>query len=252
MLSAISSDEDGLGISELSRRIGVSKSTAHLTVQTLLKMQFIQLHPENGRYILGLASLQLGARGIRTSSLVAALAEPMRALADASQEAVSLSVRIAGELLIVRRFETVHPLRTSVQEGSRLPLYATAGGKCLLAAATVEEVVELFPSKQLPKLGPNSVEDRDSLLNELASIQKHGYAIVEDEFLNGVCSAAVPVVVGGVTLAAVSLAGPTSRLQPQVWVDALRAIADPSLQLNAGAEHGHNPTAAATTGDPLS
>jgi DNA-binding IclR family transcriptional regulator len=216
-----------VGISDLSRRTGCSKSTVYLSLQTMRAMNFVVQDPGTERYGLGLAAAQLGGAASGNSRLVTALADPMSELAARSSEAVSLGVRTGDEVLFVKRFETSHALGTSIREGTRMPLHTSAAGKAILLGLTEEELFTMFPDESLPVQGSNFVGSRTELLNQLATAREVGYTISEDEWRAGVSAAAVPIVIGGEVVASVSIAGPTSRFRASLWVDDLLALAHP-------------------------
>lgn len=228
VLCAVAEHTEPTGVSDLARRTGLPKSTVHLSLQTLRHAGFVQQDPDTDRYVLGLQAALLGVHAVEHSATVAALAPGMQDLAARSSEAVSLGVRSDRSVVFVKRFETSHVLRTSIREGTRMPLHASASGKCLLSAMTEAELADLYPDPVLPAQASNTIRDRSVLLAELATIRERGYAHSHDEFLDGVSGVAVPVRLGSSVVAAVSVAGPTSRLRTEDWVADLQALTAPT------------------------
>lgn len=224
VLCSIARAEGPLGVSEIARQTGVSKSTVHLSVQTLRAMHFVEQDETSGRYVLGFAAAQLGAVAQDQSRLVAAVAEPMRALAERSNEAVSLGVRSGADVVFIKRYETSHVLRTSIREGTRMPLHASASGKVILISLTQDELLELYPDDQLPQQAANTITTRSTLFAELDEIRERGYSTSHDEYVDGVSGAAVPVRLGDRVVASLSIAGPTSRFDVSSWIDDLKQI----------------------------
>lgn len=219
-----------IGISEIARATGFSKSTVHLSLQSMRAAGFVEQHPESGAYVLGLAAAQLGAAALDQSRLIDVLAAPMKALADRSQEAVSLGIRSGNDVVFVKRFETSHVLRTSIREGTRMPLHASASGKVLLLDLSVEELYELYPDEELPAQASGTLSTRTELLEELEVTRAKGYSTSHDEFVDGVSAAAVPVRLGRRIVASVSIAGPTARFRAGDWVeDLLDLVTTPGL-----------------------
>lgn len=224
VLFAIAGSEEPLGVSEIARRTGVSKSTIHLSIQTLRSLHVVEQDPVSDRYVLGFAAAQLGVAAQSQSSLIAAIAEPMRDLALRSKEAVSLGVRTGSDVVFVKRFETSHVLRTNIREGTRMPLHASASGKVILLGLSRDELLELYPDEQLPQQASNTLATRRDLFEELDLIRERGYSTSHDEYVDGVSGAAVPVRVGGAVVASLSIAGPTNRFRADEWVDDLTHI----------------------------
>lgn len=224
ILRTLAQEGGPLGISELARRTGCSKSTVHLSLQTMRAMKFVEQDPTSGYYVLGLAAAQLGAAATDSSRLVEALSGPMHDLATLSAEAVSLGVRTGGEVTFVKRVETAHVLRTGIREGTSMPLHASACGKALLTGLTDDEIVQLFPDERIPYHARGTETTRADLLAEVREARRLGYATSHDEFVDGVSAAAAPVVIGGRVVAAVSIAGPTTRFRANLWTNELRRL----------------------------
>lgn len=237
VLCAVAEHAEPTSLTWIAQRVGLPKSTVHLALQTMRDLGFVEQDPDSDRYVLGLAAAQLGAVALDQSRLVAAMAPAMDELARRSKEAVSLGIQTDREVLFVKRVETLHVLRTSIREGSRMPLHASASGKCLLAGMPDEQIDELYPTDPLPESASRTIRSRAVLMREIQRVRAQGFATNCDEFLDGVSGAAVPVRLGHRTVASLSLAGPTGRVQAEDWVDDLLAIAqlpDPAALAQGG------------------
>lgn len=231
VLCALAEGPESVSLSVIARRTGLPKSTVHLALQTMRDLGFVEQDADSDRYMLGLAAAQLGAAALDQSRLVAAMAPAMQELATRSREAVSLGIQADHDVLFIKRVETSHVLRTSIRDGSRMPLHASASGKCLLAGMPDGEIDRLYPSDPLPESASRTIRTRAELKREVDQVRDRGYATNSDEFLDGVTGAAVPVKLGLSTVASLSLAGPTGRVQAEEWVDDLLAVTqlpDPS------------------------
>lgn len=224
VLCALAERPEAVSLSWIAQRTGLPKSTVHLALQTMRDGGFVEQDPDSDHYMLGLAAAQIGAAALDQSRLVAAMAPPMQELATRSKEAVSLGIRADHDVLFIKRVETSHVLRTSIREGSRMPLHASASGKCLLAGMPDEEIDRVYPSDPLPESASRTIRTRAELKREVDQVRERGYATNSDEFLDGVTGAAVPVTLGQSTVASLSLAGPTGRVQAEDWVEDLLAI----------------------------
>lgn len=224
VLCALARADGPVGVSEIARQTGFSKSTVHLSLQSMRAVGFVEQHAGTSGYVLGLAAAQLGAVALDQSRLVDMLAGPMKDLADRSSEAVSLGIRTGADVVFVKRFETSHVLRTSIREGTRMPLHASASGKVLLLGLSPEELLELYPAEHLPEQASRTLSSRADLLADLDVTRAAGFSTSHDEFMDGVSAAAVPVWLGRRVVASVSIAGPTSRFQAGDWISDLRAL----------------------------
>jgi DNA-binding IclR family transcriptional regulator len=100
--------------------------------------------------------------------------------------------------------------------GERMPLYAGASGKTLLAFLQPERREEILKGLRLEKLTNKTIVDIQGLRDELAAIQKRGYAISQGERVEGASSVAAPVFdASDRVLAAINISGPTTRFTKQ-------------------------------------
>lgn len=234
VLCALAKSGGPTGISEIARLTGFSKSTVHLSLQTMRSVGFVEQEPDSGRYVLGLAAAQLGGAALDQTRLIEMLSAPMQRLCERSSEAVSLGLRAIDQVVFVKRYETSHVLRTSIREGTRMPLHASASGKVLLLGMSEDEILGIYPDELLPEQASNTLKLRSDLLAELELVRERGYSTSHDEYVDGVSAAAVPVQIGSRVVASVSIAGPTARFRAEEWIDDLKAIvAFPDLTARA-------------------
>lgn len=236
LLLAVAQHREPIGVSELARQTELSKSTVHLSLQTMRQFGFVEQEDGSDRYLLGLQAAQLGAQALDISPVVSWVAPGMRRLAERSGEAVSLGIRADRAVVFVKRYETSHRLGTSITVGSQMPMHASASGKCLLSGLSDQEIEELYPDDELPSQSTNTIRDRSALFEELDEVRARGHAFNTDEFVDGISAAAVPVHLGDRVVAALSIAGPTTRFQAEDWLIDLHEVLDPRGAQVGGAQ----------------
>lgn len=215
LLKQFSSRERELGVSDLARRLGLGKSTVHRLVTTLAAEHLLEQNPDNGKYRLGLAVYDLGAAVSTHLDMHEAVVPPMERLRNATGETVQVAVLDEREVVYVERLDSPHTLRLFLDVGRRNWAHCTATGKCLLAYLADYDLDRILDGWDLPALTPATVTDVAALRKELSAIRKLGHARNIDESEVGVLSVAAPIrdVHGGVA-AALSVAGPTARMDP--------------------------------------
>ena len=82
ILSSFHSDRPLIGVSELSRELDLSRSTAHRYVATLAKLGYLQQDPDSKRYRLGPKVLDLGFSAINSMDVREISAPHLRQLSD--------------------------------------------------------------------------------------------------------------------------------------------------------------------------
>jgi DNA-binding IclR family transcriptional regulator len=225
VLRMLADHPDGARIGDVAAFLGSGKSTAHLLLATLVEQGFAE-KTEESRYRLGLTAFEVGSAVPEAVRFGGALIGPMQALADLSGEAVSLAIVRGRDAIIVQRFETRHILRAEIGIGTRMPLLSCASGKFLLAHMSDAEVDARYPDEDLPRVTRHSVRTRSRLRELFPAIREQGYAVNEEEYAEGISGVGTGVrSPGGRYLAALSVAGPTSRFTVTDWVQPLLSSA---------------------------
>jgi DNA-binding IclR family transcriptional regulator len=208
----ILADEE-LGISEMSRRLGLGKSTVHRLVTKLVSRGYIQQNPANQKYLLGPTILRLGLvagqiAGQRIQELHSLALPLMEGLRDRTGETVTLSIKTNHQRVYLMQVESRQEIRQTVDVGRTHPLYLGGSGKAILAfieGSEREVVLALATSDQRVNV-PALVED-------LAQIRECGYAVSREERIRDAASVAAPFYnYLGEVIGSMSVAGPVSRL----------------------------------------
>lgn len=212
VLDCFSREEKNLGISEISRKLGLNKSRVHRILITLEDRGMVVKDPETMKYRLGLKLFQLGHL-VEEQLEIRNCAHPfMQELAVETEETINLNVIYNGKRMSVKKIESPHEIRQAVELGKTIPLHSGAPGKVLLAFLPAENLVDFLAESELLPMGPNTIIDRDSLVTELESIREQGYSISVEETYLGAVSIAAPVRdFSGNVIAAISVTGPVSR-----------------------------------------
>ena len=137
ILSSFNSDRPLIGVSELSRDLELSRSTAHRYVATLAKLGYLQQDPDSKRYRLGPKVLDLGFSAINSMDLREISAPHLRQLSDETGYTVNLAILDGIDVVYIERCRTARPgqreIDLNLHVGARLPAYCTAMGKAILA-----------------------------------------------------------------------------------------------------------------------
>lgn len=202
-----------LGVTELSRRLGLAKSTVHRLASTLTKERLLEQDPETGAYRLSVTMYDLGIRvPIRTElhQLVLPVLEQLR---SATSESAEIGVLDHREVVFIERRASPHAVRTFVRLGHRSWAHSTASGKVLLAALPPEELERRLDGWVMRAGTERTITDPEVLRRELAAVRSRGYATNVDECEMGLTSVAAPIRnARGEAIAALSLDGPTMRV----------------------------------------
>ena len=154
LLKAFSEDDDELGISELSRRLGLAKSTVHRLAVTLVSEGLLEQDRDNGKYHLGIALFRLGAL-VRRRMNVSNEARPyLYDLREKINETVHLAILDGTEIMYVYNLESTQAIRMRSDIGVRKPAHCTAEGQAILAfqpPELIDRVVAAGLASRTPK-----------------------------------------------------------------------------------------------------
>ena len=215
-----------LGVSELSRKTQLHKSTASRLLATLEREGLLERVPGTEKYRLGLMLVRLAGQVTHFDDLRSAARATLVGLAEASRETVILAVLDGDEVMNVEQISGPHLMRDSNWVGRRTPLHCVANGKALLAFLP-PTAAERVLSRPLPRFAERTITDPQRLRADLADVRARGYAQAIGEVEEGLHGVAAPVRDGsGAVVAAVSVSGPSYRLAPERMAELGQLVID--------------------------
>ncbi|TML30006.1 MAG: IclR family transcriptional regulator [Actinobacteria bacterium] len=226
VLSAFRSGRPLLGVSELGREVGLSRSTAHRYVATLATLGYLQQDGATKKYRLGPRVLDLGFSAIHSMELREISAPHLQRLSDETGYTVNMAVLDGSDIVYVERCRSSRvgqrAIDLNLHVGSRLPAYCTSMGKILLAYLPQAERDAALDELELRQRGPNTLTQRKALLTELGRVREAGLAINNEELAYGLRSIAAPVLSqSGAIAAAINLAVHSSMISMGELVERL-------------------------------
>ena len=211
VLGVLEAGADTASLTELANGTGLSPSTTHRLARALCEADLMRQDPDTERYGFGRRLITLGQRASDALGLAAARLT-LEQLAVTTGESVNLGVRDGDEVLVLLCVSSTQRLRFDQEAGSRIPAYASAMGKVLLAFADdADQVVASLP--RLAKLTGSTITSRSALRAELDEVHQRGWALNDEEREAGVRTVAAPVLgPNGRATAAIAVQGPTVRV----------------------------------------
>jgi IclR family pca regulon transcriptional regulator len=200
VLSSFTPDRPALGISELARKLGLTRSTTHRYVATLATLGYLHQDEVTRKYRLGARVLDLGFSVLGSLELREIAGPHLRRLTD-----VILIDRVRG------RPGRYHHLEFSLHAGSRLPSYCSATGKALLAFLPRPDLDRVLDRINFVQRGPHTLTSKTALLANLEQVRRTGIAVNDEELDSALRSIAAPVCSrSGEVVAAVNVSIPWS------------------------------------------
>ncbi len=240
VLLAVADDHPRARVSDISRRLGLSKAVVHRILRSLARRGLVIAVPD-GAYSLGPAVAGLAVAAVRDLDLRSAAMPTLRSLAARTGETATLSLLTGDARVYLEQVVSGQQIRMQVELGRRFPLHAGASGKAILAAAP-DDVRQRVLAAGLTALTPRTIVDRRRLERELGRIARRGVASSRGERQHDAASVAAPIFgLSGEVVGAVSVCGPAPRFDDATCrrlapiVSAGAAEIDAALSCGAGA-----------------
>lgn len=216
LLELFAMGASSIRVSDVSRTLGVARSTAHRLLQVLASRGFVSQDRQTRAYLIGPALVRLAVAVSRGLDLATVARPVMAEVVETLGETVHLVVLHGTDAFFLESLETSKALRVGGRAGQSLPAYATATGRVLLAGLSPEVLDARLRGMTLAPLTERTITDRAALDAVLAEARERGYATSFGESEDEVSSVAVPVRRGdGGVIASLAIGAPPSRLAEQ-------------------------------------
>jgi IclR family acetate operon transcriptional repressor len=223
LLEALAATEAGATLTALATSLDLPAPTAHRLLAALENAGFAR-QDAHGVWRIGVRAFRVGSAFLEHRNLAAEVLPHLARLMEQSGETANLAVPSDGEVVFIAQVQCRELMRMSVKLGARAPLHASGAGKAMLAAMDAQAVAREIGRKGLARYTERTIVDRAALQQELDATRARGYAIDGEEHAPGLTCVAAPILdENGQPWAALSLAGPTSRL-PRERVAALGSL----------------------------
>ncbi|MGW4485003.1 IclR family transcriptional regulator [Amycolatopsis sp. NPDC004368] len=225
-----------LGVSAISRELGLAKAVVHRILQSLVSREMLATDPGVAGYRLGPAAVALGASALRRFDARTVATPVLRRLRDETGETTTLSGLVGDERVYLDQFESPREIKMTVEIGRRFPLHAGSSGKVILAFLP-EDRREVLLGKQLSALTEKTITRADELKVALAETAREGVAVSLGERQPGAGSVAAPLFgPDGEVHGAISVCGPEYRFTPEVVGRYRRLVREAAVEIRGSWE----------------
>lgn len=228
ILEVLGKSDRPLSPTEINHEICLPKQTIH-RLCTKLEQDGFLARETDGKKLRPTRRARLMASGILYASRDhIARHQVMQRVAEDVGETVNFVVPDSAGMIYIDRIETDWPFRVQLPIGTHVPFHCTASGKTFLASLLPKARLAMVRSLRLQSLTPNTLCTGEALFAELKQVEKLGYAIDREEFVEGMVAIAVPVLdERGRYAASLAFHGPAQRLTVE------GAIARKKILINA-------------------
>lgn len=222
VIEVLAESPGGASVASIAERAHIEFSIASRILSTLAADGYAQRDVASGHYRLTYKLSAAMSRLADGTGFPAICMPLLQEVADRSGELVQLAVLEGKELWFIAKAEGKHRIRMLSALGRAAPLHASSVGKAYLASLPEEEALALASSRGLSAFTPKTITTLARLRTDLRKVRSLGYAVVEEEYVEG--GTAIGAIVrlerlAGAVVGAVSIAGPSFRLKGQTFKD---------------------------------
>lgn len=206
-------DVEPVGVTRLASDLGIPTSTVFVHLNTLATAGHVV--KDGTTYRRSLRFLQIGGVVRQRQRVPGVLQRTVEELAQHTGEIVGAATEERGQRVILYRSAGEIAASDELPVGDHTHMHWTSLGKALLAHLPEERIVEIVNQHGLPAGTERTITSRDELLAELETVRTRGYAIDDEEHLQGIRGLAVPILdTDQQVVASIGITGPRNRLQP--------------------------------------
>ncbi len=232
ILEALAAETGPVTPTELGRRIGLPKQTIHRLCATLMEEGYLARGDSEKGLRPGRRARDIAMGILHDNADVVTRRQILKRITNEVQETVNFAAPTADGMTYVDRIETDWAFRIQLPIGAVVPFHCTASGKTYLASLPTGRRRKLVNALTLDARTPNSKVDPEELLDELAQIASQGYAIDDEELMEGMVALSAPVCDHrGRFIAAIAFHGPTPRLTVDIALTHLETLKRASMDL---------------------
>ncbi|NRE47744.1 IclR family transcriptional regulator [Burkholderia pseudomallei] len=195
ILAEFSPREPVLGAPELSKRLGIPRTTVFRLLQTLESLGFLERADKDRNYRLGVAVLRLGFEYLNSLELTDLGLPVIESLRDATGFTAHIVIRDGRDVVFVAKAQNAGNAFGSVRVnvGTRLPAHATTHGHVLMGDLSLAQLRALYPERALERVTKATPETVDALFDVIRDDARRGYGIGNSAFERDISVVTAPV-----------------------------------------------------------
>jgi DNA-binding IclR family transcriptional regulator len=234
IIEEIARSRDGIGLADLSKRVGLHNSTTFHLVKTLVSLGYVRQLRDTKRYRIGRPLFALAASALDEIEMMSLATPVLEDLARDSGESAHFSVPMGDAVVVLARTSGPGAFQLTDRVGVVRPAHCTALGKIMLAALAPDQFNGYLQRAELKAQTPKSVTSAERLTREVAEVRRSGLAIDDGEFDPEMRCAAVPVRdFSGRVMGAIGISGPVWRLSIEALHKRARLVRAAADRLSA-------------------
>ena len=191
ILELLAQSKAPMGISEISRKLDLSKSSVFCAVYTLKDLNVLEKQPD-GKFVFGTRLYILGNMVGGRSALLQTAHPYLRAINERTELSAFLGLRSDRQAILIDKADSAYGIIVSSEIGMQMPVLAGAGIKAMLSQLSNEEIDEILARTELKRYTSYSITDKVAYKKEILEVRRQGTAYDKEEYIEGVVAFAIP------------------------------------------------------------
>ncbi len=213
ILEEVARNRDGIGLAELSKRVGLHNSTTFHLVKTMVSLGYVRQLKDSKRYRIGRPLFALAASALDEIEMMSLATPVLEDLSRETGESAHFCVRMGDSVVVLARTSGPGAFQLTDRVGVVRPAHSTALGKVMLAALSDQQLDRYLGHAELKPHTPNTIVSADRLRREIVEVRRAGMAFDDGEFDSELRCVALPVRdYTGQVIGAIGISGPVWRL----------------------------------------
>jgi IclR family KDG regulon transcriptional repressor len=192
ILELLAQSKEPLGISDISVKLNLNKSTVFNIGHTLIDLNVLESR-RDGKFGLGTRFYILANMAGKRSALIQTAHPYLEAINEKTRLSVFLGLRSDRKAILIDKVDSAYGIKVSSEIGIQMPTLAGAGIKAMLSQLSDEEIDGILARTELKKYTPHSIMDKVTYKEELLEVRKQGVAYDREEYIEGMVAFAIPV-----------------------------------------------------------
>jgi len=223
ILDLLARSKEPMGISALSGKLALNKSTVFHIVHTLMDLDVLE-NQGDGKFVFGTRFYILGNMAGKRSKLIQTAHPYLERINEKSKLSAFLGLRSDRQAILIDKVDSAYGIKLSSEIGMQMPILAGAGIKAMLSQLSDEEIDEILARTELKKYTPNSIIDKATYKEEILEVRRQGIAYDREEYIEGMVAFAIPIKPNGRDLQAAIWAVGLTRQVPKASIPELTQL----------------------------
>jgi DNA-binding IclR family transcriptional regulator len=192
ILELLAESKEPMGISDISGKLSLNKSTVFNIGHTLRDLNILESH-HDGKFVFGTRFYVLANMAGKRSALIQTAHPFLETINEKTKLSAFLGLRSDCRALLIDKVDSAYGLKISSEIGMQMPNMAGAGIKAMLAQLPDEAIDEVLARTDLRRYTPYSIIDKSAYKGEILDVRKQGIAYDREEYIEGMVAFAVPI-----------------------------------------------------------